>query len=125
MLGLIFFSILINPSLSLTTLELAIWEQETNKRTGIIWGDQGDSLGPLQISEAAFIDSGVQGEWKDCRYLSVSLEVFRKYQQRYANARRLKRIPTNQDRARIWNGGPNGWKRNSTLKYWHSVKEKL
>ena len=27
--------------------------------------------------------------------------------------------------ARIWNGGPNGWKKQCTLKYWHKVKREL
>ena len=27
--------------------------------------------------------------------------------------------------ARIWNGGPNGWKKQSTLKYWNKVKKQL
>lgn len=27
--------------------------------------------------------------------------------------------------ARIWNGGPNGWKKQCTVKYWHKVKREL
>lgn len=27
--------------------------------------------------------------------------------------------------ARIWNGGPNGWKKPSTLSYWHKVRKHL
>ena len=27
--------------------------------------------------------------------------------------------------ARIWNGGPNGWKKQSTLSYWHKVRKHL
>lgn len=27
--------------------------------------------------------------------------------------------------ARIWNGGPNGWKKRSTLSYWHKVRKHL
>jgi len=33
--------------------------------------------------------------------------------------------PTNEKIARNWNGGPNGYKKNSTLKYWQKVKKQL
>jgi len=33
--------------------------------------------------------------------------------------------PTMQQYARIWNGGPNGWKKRSTIKYWNKVKKHL
>lgn len=33
--------------------------------------------------------------------------------------------PTNEKLARNWNGGWNGFKKKSTLKYWYKVKEQL
>jgi hypothetical protein len=33
--------------------------------------------------------------------------------------------PTNEKIARNWNGGPNGYRKNSTLKYWQKVKKLL
>ncbi len=33
--------------------------------------------------------------------------------------------PTNEKVARNWNGGPNGYRKNSTLKYWVKVKQQL
>ena len=33
--------------------------------------------------------------------------------------------PTYEVYARIWNGGPDGWKKRSTLKYWKKVKKEL
>lgn len=33
--------------------------------------------------------------------------------------------PTNEKLARNWNGGWNGYKKQSTLKYWHKVKQQL
>ena len=33
--------------------------------------------------------------------------------------------PTNEKIARNWNGGPNGYKKKSTLKYWNKVKQQL
>lgn len=47
--------------------------------------------------------------------------VFEKYTGRYATRERLKRKPTDEDRARIWNGGPNGWKKPSTREYGKKV----
>lgn len=33
--------------------------------------------------------------------------------------------PTSEIYARIWNGGPNGWKNPKTVKYWKRVKKQL
>tara|TARA_R110000796_G_scaffold61730_1_gene142743 strand:+ start:740 stop:1126 length:387 start_codon:yes stop_codon:yes gene_type:complete len=33
--------------------------------------------------------------------------------------------PTFETLARIWNGGPNGWKKSSTNKYWIKIKKTL
>ena len=47
------------------------------------------------------------------------------YMNRYATEARLGRKPTNEDIARIHNGGPNGYKKESTLKYWKKVEKCL
>ena len=44
---------------------------------------------------------------------------------RYANEKRLGRKVTNEDRARIHNGGPNGYKKKATVGYWSDVKGKM
>ena len=110
---------------SMTPLQDAIWEIETGKQTGEVWGDGGTSLGPLQISEAAWIDSGISGEWKHCVNLEYSLTVFDAYINRYATVKRIGRAVTNEDQARIWNGGPNGWKKESTVVYWNKVNKEM
>jgi len=110
---------------SMTPLQDAIWEVETGQQTGEVWGDSGTSLGPLQISEAAWIDSGISGEWKDCVDLEYSLTVFDAYINRYATVKRIGRAVTNEDQARIWNGGPNGWKKESTVVYWNKVNKEM
>jgi len=38
---------------------------------------------------------------------------------------RLGRTPTEQDLARIWNGGPSGWRKNATIGYWRKVSSHL
>ena len=47
------------------------------------------------------------------------------YTNHYATKSRLGRSPTDEDRARIWNGGPDGWKRSSTKAYWQKVSREL
>ena len=41
----------------------------------------------------------------------------------YENAMHCK--PTYEILARIWNGGPHGWAKDSTLPYWEKVKQRL
>lgn len=53
---------------------------------------------------------------------SLSIDTFHKYMSIYATAGRLGREPTDEDCARIWNGGPNGYKSSATLHYWQKVK---
>ena len=55
-----------------------------------------------------------------------SIEMFRIYIGHYATFDRLGGVePTDEDRSRTWNGGPNGWHRDSTLGYWERVKREL
>lgn len=56
---------------------------------------------------------------------ALSIAICRWYIGNYATESRLGRKPTDQDKARIWNGGPNGWKTSSTLAYWEKVRKVL
>lgn len=47
------------------------------------------------------------------------------YLQHYATEARLGHKPTEQDLARIWNGGPNGYKEAATIPYWVKVSEAM
>ncbi len=63
---------------------------------------------------------------KDClgnRQLSV--QICEWYTNHYATEQRLGHAPTDEDRARIWNGGPNGFKKQSTAGYWTRVRAVL
>jgi len=103
----------------------AIHQVETNGRLGPVRGDGGKALGPLQIHRVCWLDANVPGKYEDCADLSYSKRVFAAYMERYATERRLGRPVTDEDRARIWNGGPNGYKKKATVKYWIKVKEHL
>ena len=47
-----------------------------------------------------------------------SIEMFNVIRQNTPN-------PTNEKIARNWNGGPNGYRKKSTLKYWQKVQQQL
>jgi hypothetical protein len=49
---------------------------------------------------------------------SKSIEMFNVIREHTTN-------PTDEKLARNWNGGWNGYKKQSTLKYWHKVKQQL
>ena len=56
---------------------------------------------------------------------SLSIEICQKYIKMYATERRLGRTVTLEDMARIWNGGPSGWRRDATNAYWKKVQKRL
>ncbi|MEK7641815.1 MAG: transglycosylase SLT domain-containing protein [Patescibacteria group bacterium] len=56
---------------------------------------------------------------------SLSVQVCRTYLERYATRKALGREPSLEDMARIWNGGPKGWRKQSTLGYWSKVQKAL
>ncbi len=62
-------------------------------------------------------------EWRKDR--NISRDIVSIYLRYYATMRRIGRKPTVQDKARIHNGGPNGWKKESTIPYWEKVKKLL
>ena len=112
---------------TLSPLESAIWQVETNQcESDCPKGDGGDARGPLQIHRCCWEDVKRDGEeYSDCEGLDYSIEIFQRYMLRYATEKRLKRSVTDEDRARIWNGGPNGWRKESTEVYWEKVSATL
>lgn len=99
-------------------------------------GDNGRSLGPYQIMEGYYNDAvEFNPSLKDegYKYSNVvgpgsydySEEVVMSYMGRYATRERLGRAPTNEDIARIHNGGPNGFMSGATLPYWVKVNRCL
>jgi hypothetical protein len=118
---------LLSVSLSMTPLESAIWQVETNQcELDCPKGDGGNAIGPLQIHRCCWEDVKRDGEqYSDCEGLDYSFEIFDRYMSRYATPERLERSVTNEDKARIWNGGPNGWRKDSTNNYWNKVRKEL
>lgn len=89
-----------------------------------------DAVGVLQIRRI-FVDdlNRIYGPphytYADRWDSQKSKEMATKYLMHYGTTRRLGRKPTQEDFARIMNGGPNGWKKDSTKKYWVKVEKEL
>ena len=94
-------------------------------------GDGGASVGCLQIQVAAIKDvNRVYGR----HYLPLdrynqrkSEEICRLYLMHYGAVyeRQTGQAPTQEVLSRIWNGGPTGWRKASTERYWKKVSEVL
>ena len=106
----------------------AIMMVESNGDNNAI-GDKGKSIGCMQISKSVVDDvnrfSSVKYTYNDRYNRAKSIEIFKLYINHYATANRLGHEPTFEDIARIWNGGPNGYKKNATKTYWVKVKNYL
>ena len=124
---------------------LALIMQESGGNDRAI-GDGGASHGPLQIQKECIMDVNRYRKakgWKqfkfpeDCYDRQKAEACLIIYTRIYANEKRLGRPPTWEDYARIWNGGPNGYKNRvdkngnptkatiNTLKYWDKLKKAL
>ena len=124
---MIFSTLAIAVSVSITPLQSAIWQVETSQcESDCPKGDNGAATGPLQIHRACWEDVKRDGEnYSDCEGLDYSIQIFQRYMRRYATEKRLRRCVTDEDRSRIWNGGPNGYKRHCTEIYWEKVQNAL
>jgi soluble lytic murein transglycosylase-like protein len=92
-------------------------------------GDGGRAYGILQVWEVVIVDVNraykTNYKHKDAFDPDKARDICRKYLAIYATEKRLGRKPTLEDYARIWNGGPNGYKNPKTDKYWAKVERVL
>lgn len=92
-------------------------------------GDNGLAYGCLQL-HAAYVQDAAEYARQDWTHADAfdpetAKQIVRAYMARYATKKRLGREPTYSDLARIHNGGPQGFKKTATDKYWQKVKKKL
>lgn len=86
------------------------------------------SANQLQIREICVQDVnriyGTSYTMQDAYDYRKSREIAELYLTYWGEAYRRKtgRPPDYETFARIWNGGPNGWKKPSTLEYWKKVR---
>ena len=78
------------------------------------------------MTDALEHDPSIGGEYEDvAKDKEYAEKVILAYWDRYATIKRLGRVPTDEDRARIHNGGPNGYKKEATIAYWSKVRKEL
>lgn len=88
------------------------------------------AYGRLQIRQP-YVDDvntrfGTTFKAQDCLgNANLSIVLYYLYMDIYATPERLGRPVTDEDKARIHNGGPNGWKMSATEDYWNRVKAVL
>lgn len=97
----------------------AVHQVESGGRVGLIIGDQGRALGPLQIHRGYWQDARQPGSYESVTNLAAATATMHAYLQRYAPAA-LAREDW-QTCARIHNGGPRGASRTATLAYSRQV----
>ena len=134
MIRSIIISVLITSSANaITDKELnkvldAIRIVESNNNPNAV-GDNGNAIGVYQIWKSYWKDaterSSIGGKYLDCYDADYADRIVRAYMDRYATEKRLGRTITQEDIARIHNGGPNGYKKDATIKYWEKVKKEL
>ena len=116
----------------MTTLLAAILLVESSGNLNPPDGAMGE-VGPLQVRECVVRDINrimnlkppAAYTLRDMRNVLHAQTVFLLYTNHYATEKRLGRPVTDQDRARIWCGGPDGWKQPSTLPYWRKVQRAM
>ena len=108
----------------------AMCEVESNCDPSAV-GDNGNAIGAYQIWYDYWYDAvtfknnddlKLSDGYESCYDKDYSERVVLAYWERYATIKRIGRTPTDEDRARIHNGGPNGYKKDSTLKYWRKIQ---
>lgn len=108
----------------------AIAAVESNNRDSAI-GDKGNAVGRYQIWKIYVDDvnriSGKKYTYDDRKDAVKSLEMVKIYTDHYG--KRYERLTgkkvTDEVKARIHNGGLNGYKKAATLKYWNKVKKEM
>lgn len=116
----------------LSPLERAIVQVESGGKLDAI-GDlhlSNKAYGPMQVRLPCVLDVNrvykTKYEPEDClNNLEISVDIFRKYTALWATKKRTGYEPTDEMRARIWNGGPRGWMKQSTIAYWGKVEPLL
>ena len=109
-----------------TELINAIIQVESNGNDKAI-GDGGKAIGCLQVWKIYWLDaterSNIGGKYSDCFTRNYSIKVFDSYMKRYAREAWTNPAKFDAEKvARIHNGGPKGYKKTATEKYWKKVR---
>jgi hypothetical protein len=91
----------------------------------------GEAVGCLQITPIVVEDinrfAAIKFTLDDRLDRQKSIHIAQIYLKYYGEVytKKTGKQPDNQVYARIWNGGPNGWKKSSTEKFWQKVKTEI
>ena len=104
----------------------AIEQVESHGNSAAI-GDQGRALGSMQIWQCVVTDTNRIAHTSYSHADAFNRAKARAIASIYLNyyGKRIGHAPTDQDYARIWNGGPRGHNKTATLGYWAKVKKEL
>lgn len=108
----------------------AIAAVESSNRATVV-GDNGKSVGMYQLGKL-YVDDvnsiyGTSYKYADRLNPVVSRKITAKYLAHYGKVytRKTGKEPTAEVYARIHNGGPSGYKKKATIKYWRKVRNVL
>ena len=114
--------------MNLTLLILALIQVESRGDAKAI-GDNGLAWGCLQQHEVFVRDVnriyGTHFTHKDSLDPVKAVKMATLYLQHYGSESRLGHVASDEELARMFNGGPNGHKKSATLKYWDKVEREL
>jgi Destabilase len=87
-------------------------------------GDGGKAIGPYQIHreywrDAVEADKSLGGTYQDCRSEAYARRVVKAYLKRYGKNK------SDEAMARIHNGGPSGYKKSATWRYWLKIQHAM
>ena len=131
-----FFSILLVIASSVQAVEVssnlldAIEETESNGKADAV-GDNGKAVGSFQIHKIYVDDvNGFSSEkftYEDRKDKVKSRKIVKLYLEHYGKAYEKKtgKTATNEVLARIHNGGPKGYNKEATKKYWNKIDKAL
>jgi soluble lytic murein transglycosylase-like protein len=109
-------------------LLLALIIVESNGNNNAV---NGDAAGCLQITPVVVKDvnrfAGTKFTLQDRFDRDKSIRMAELYLKYYGRIyiKKTGKVPDNEVLARIWNGGPNGWKKSSTQDFWLKVKKEI
>jgi hypothetical protein len=106
----------------------AMCEVESNCDSTKVGED--DEIGMYQIlppywQDALEHDPTIGGVYEDVLNKQYAERIILTFWDRYATEKRLGRPVTDEDRARMHNKGPNGYKKDSSIPYWNKVEKIL
>jgi len=111
----------------ISALFLAALIQVESGGNDLAIGDHQQALGCLQIHREVVLDvnrlTGRSYKHVDAFDRDKAIRIATVYLQHYGA--QLGHEPTLEDYARIWNGGPHGWRNPHTVAYWHRVHAQL